>query len=444
MDLNPLAPCARLAACACLLVVFAWPMPLGAEQPDPAMRGHGGPIRSIAVLDGRTVVTGGFDTAIVVWDVTTGAARRVHRLHDAAVTALAALGGGCFASGGEDGRIAVTCDGERAKQAQWQAHAAAVTTIVPLSAREPALTSGSFDRTARRWPADADPAVAALGPPVAEHNAPVNGVALVADGVATAAYDGEVRVTGEGNRVLRKLQLPAAANGLAALPDGRLVVTASDGRVRVLTGDLALDFEVVLEDGPLTSIAVSRDGAHIAVAGMRTPVTIIDVGRRKVARQILGPGLPVWALAFSPDGAELFTGGADRALRRWTVATGLAAGEALSKPTDTLAQKDGAGEDGARVFRACVACHTVKADEGHRAGPTLAGIMGRPIATAPGYQFSDALRAMRIVWTQETIAKLFEVGPAVYTPGTKMPEQRITDPADRQALVEWLARVTKP
>ena len=42
------------------------------------------------------------------------------------------------------------------------------------------------------------------------------------------------------------------------------------------------------------------------------------------------------------------------------------------------------------------------------------------------------------------LAKLFEVGPTIYTPGTKMPEQRITDPDDRRALVEWLARVTKP
>jgi cytochrome c len=51
---------------------------------------------------------------------------------------------------------------------------------------------------------------------------------------------------------------------------------------------------------------------------------------------------------------------------------------------------------------------------------------------------------MSIIWSKETIARLFEVGPAIYTPGTKMPEQRITDPADRHALVDWLARVTTP
>ena len=51
---------------------------------------------------------------------------------------------------------------------------------------------------------------------------------------------------------------------------------------------------------------------------------------------------------------------------------------------------------------------------------------------------------MDIVWTPETVSRLFEIGPAAYTPGTKMPEQRITDPADREALVDWLQRNAKP
>ena len=44
---------------------------------------------------------------------------------------------------------------------------------------------------------------------------------------------------------------------------------------------------------------------------------------------------------------------------------------------------------------------------------------------------------MNIVWTPETVAKMFEVGPMTYTPGTKMPEQKIGSPEDRQALVEF-------
>jgi cytochrome c len=47
------------------------------------------------------------------------------------------------------------------------------------------------------------------------------------------------------------------------------------------------------------------------------------------------------------------------------------------------------------------------------------------------------------VWTPETVAKLFEVGPATYTPGTKMPEQRIASPEDRDALVRFLEKATR-
>ena len=110
-------------------------------------------------------------------------------------------------------------------------------------------------------------------------------------------------------------------------------------------------------------------------------------------------------------------------------------------PDDPLAAYT--GDHGADVFRACVACHTLKPDEGNRAGPTLAGIFGRKIATLPGYSFSEALKKLDIVWTPETVAKLFEVGPATYTPGTKMPEQTIGSAEDRAALVRFLEKATR-
>jgi cytochrome c len=113
----------------------------------------------------------------------------------------------------------------------------------------------------------------------------------------------------------------------------------------------------------------------------------------------------------------------------------------VGAPDDPLAAY--ASDPGAQVFRACVACHTLLPDEGNKAGPSLAGIFGRKIATLPGYRYSEALKHMNIVWTPETVAKMFEVGPMTYTPGTKMPEQTIGSAEDRKALVEFLAKATK-
>jgi cytochrome c len=193
---------------------------------------------------------------------------------------------------------------------------------------------------------------------------------------------------------------------------------------------------------PINSLAISPDGALVAAAGIRGSVTILERKERKIARTLVGPGLPVWSAVFLPDNHTILTGGADRMVRRWDAVTGDPIGAtAIGALEDPLAAY--AGDHGAEVFRACVACHTLKPDEGNRAGPTLAGIFGRRIATLPGYNFSAALKKLDIVWTPETIAKLFEDGPAAYTPGTKMPEQRIGSPEDREALTDFLARATK-
>jgi cytochrome c len=142
-----------------------------------------------------------------------------------------------------------------------------------------------------------------------------------------------------------------------------------------------------------------------------------------------------------PDNATLLAGGADGKIRRWNARTGEPIGSSLqATPRDPLAAYG--GDRGAQVFRACVACHTLSAKDAQRAGPTLEGLYGRRIASLPGYRFSDALKGLDIVWTPETVSKLFELGPNAYTPGTKMPEQRIGSAADRKALTDFLGRAT--
>jgi cytochrome c len=129
-------------------------------------------------------------------------------------------------------------------------------------------------------------------------------------------------------------------------------------------------------------------------------------------------------------------------VRRWNAETGEPIGTlVVGAPDDPLAAY--ADDPGAKVFRACVACHTLKANEGNKAGPSLWHIFGRKIASLPNYRYSDALAHMSIVWTPETVAKMFEVGPMTYTPGTKMPEQKIGSAEDRQALVEFLQKATR-
>ena len=50
---------------------------------------------------------------------------------------------------------------------------------------------------------------------------------------------------------------------------------------------------------------------RVAAAGIRGSVAIIDRKTRTLARTLVGPGLPVWSVAFMPDNRTLLTGGAD-------------------------------------------------------------------------------------------------------------------------------------
>jgi cytochrome c len=171
-------------------------------------------------------------------------------------------------------------------------------------------------------------------------------------------------------------------------------------------------------------------------------VTLIDLTAAAAKPAVLGTALPFWAMTYSRDGREIYTGGNDRTVRRIDAATGSPIDPSIPKAAAPAIAD--AKDRGAKVFRACAVCHGLTAADTHLAGPTLHQIMGRRIASLPNYEYSHPLKKLDITWSPETIVKLFEVGPAIFTPGTKMPEQRLTDPEDRQALVEWLSRVTVP
>ena len=101
--------------------------------------------------------------------------------------------------------------------------------------------------------------------------------------------------------------------------------------------------------------------------------------------------------------------------------------------------------NGERQFaRKCSICHTLGSTElGRRAGPPLFGVFGREAGTLPGYLYSEALLKSDIVWNEQTIGRLFEEGPEIVTPGTKMPIQKIKIEQDRLDLISFLKDATQ-
>jgi cytochrome c len=419
-----------------VLALGALVVPLGAPA-SAQLRGHGGPVRALAIApDGATALTGSFDSSAIRWSLSRNAAEQVLRFHDSAVNAVAVLPDGRLATAGEDGRIALWNAGADRPAAVLEGHSGPVVALA-VSSDGASLASASWDRTIRVWP------LAGGAPRVLEgHTQNVNGVAFAPDGrIVSAGYDATVRVWPNREGAPATMRLPTPLNSVAVARDGEIVTAGADGKVYFLS--LAGEERGIAAAGetPVIAVALSPDGALVAAAGIRGSVAIIDRAGREVRRNLVGPGLPVWSLAFAADSRTLFTGGTDRMVRRWNATTGEHLGAVALGPEDPLAAY--AGDPGADVFRACVACHTLSPDDGNRAGPTLHRIFGRKIATLPGYRFSEALTRLDIVWTPETVAKLFEVGPAAYTPGTKMPEQTIGSAEDRAALVRFLEKATQ-
>ncbi|MDQ8726278.1 c-type cytochrome [Bradyrhizobium sp. LHD-71] len=412
---------------------------LGTNAAPAQLRGHGGPVRALTISkDGTTLLSGSFDGSAIRWSLTREAAEQVLRFHDDAVNATALFKDGRAATAGADGRIAIWSPGRAQPDKVLEGHTAPVAAIA-LSPDGATLASASWDHTVRLWP------VAGGAPRVLEgHTQNVNGIAFTAEGGAlvTASYDLTVRIWPLDGRAPSIVTLPAPLNAVTVADDGEIAAAGADGKVHFLTRAGEVNGEVALGPAPVVTIALSHDGAMIAAADIRGSVAIVERKSRTLARRLVGADRPLWSLAFLPDNVTLLTGGTDALIRRWNALTGEPLGATVQQGSaDPLAAH--AGDRGAEIFRACIACHTLAPDQGNRAGPTLAGVFGRRIATLPGYNFSEPLKKLDIIWTPETVSKLFEVGPSTYTPGTKMPEQVISSAEDRRALVEFLQRVTK-
>ncbi|MEL6317451.1 MAG: c-type cytochrome [Pseudomonadota bacterium] len=444
---------------------------LAAARAEPGggygrMEGHGGPVKSLAAhrdADGRVqALTASFDNALGFWIWADGAAERVVWLdgHEAAVTSAAFTPDGAAAVSGSDDFTVRFWRLQSGRSTALRQHQGKVADVA-VSADGRHAASASWDGTVALWrlPAPGDRAGAPeLAHVLAGHAASVNAVAFAADGetLFSASADGEVRRWRTADGALVRVEarhgfgvnrlLPGPADAAGA--ESWLAYGATDGVVRVL--DLAGGDEIAALTGdrrPILALALSPDGARLAYGDGEGYISVVAVDGWRLERDFRAARQgPVWGLAYLDD-AHLASSGLDDWASVWPVG----ALEAIAAP----AAGDGAARsfqvdpetvsNGERQFlRKCSICHTVTQDGGRRAGPTLYAVFGRRAGAWPGYAYSDALLGSDLVWDETSLDKLFEIGPDHYTPGSKMPVQRIVRASDRADLIAYLREATAP
>ena len=149
---------------------------------------------------------------------------------------------------------------------------------------------------------------------------------------------------------------------------------------------------------------------------------LLALGLRVLAEEMFHPH-ELEELAYKIEVAEA-GGGAEAAE---------AAGEPLDYATLIATANIAAGE---RRTAVCKSCHNFERGGPNRQGPNLYGVVGRPVGSKEGFNYTPAMANFGGEWTYERLFNFLE-NSAGYIEGTAM-AQRVRKPEDRANIIAYL------
>jgi WD40 repeat protein/serine/threonine protein kinase len=319
-------------------------------QPDPPadymiLSGHDGPLRSVAFSpNGQLVLSGSEDNTIRVWDVASGEALKTLRGHGSPVRACAfSPDGRSVISGGDDQRVRLwNVEGYQEIRVLHATVFAGHEDAVLAARFSPdgrQVITASRDRTASLWNAS-------TGQPLRRfeegHEFLVSGAVFLPGGkhLATGAGDNSVRIWDLAAGTQEAVLSPTGRIGaLAVSPDGNWIATGSagtevqiwkvqDGPPRSGEEDRKPAARLSGHTAEVSALAFSPAGDLLASGGERGDVRLWrrETRGQSIAwvpdRELSGHNGSITALRFTPDGRRLVSASGDRTCGQWDLASG--------------------------------------------------------------------------------------------------------------------------
>ena len=94
-------------------------------------------------------------------------------------------------------------------------------------------------------------------------------------------------------------------------------------------------------------------------------------------------------------------------------------------------------QQGEQAAKVCLTCHNMAKGQGPKVGPDLYGVVGRPVASEAGFNYSAALKAKGGTWTFDTLNPWLE-NPRKDVPGTLMTFGGVPNEKQRADIIAYL------
>ncbi|HEY1375412.1 MAG TPA: WD40 repeat domain-containing protein, partial [Gemmataceae bacterium] len=258
-----------------------WEVATGKEL--KRLEGHNSSVRCVAVLpDGRRAVTASADKTIRLWDLDTGKELKKFAGHTAGLWAVACdRDGRRLLTAGMDHVIRLwDVDGARTESKKLEGHTDRVYSVAFLPDGRRAVSAGG-DKTMRLWDLDTCKELRKLDLPEKDR---VGRLSLSADGKWVLLGCGKTLRRWDPDGPMRTTYLVTSGHveRAAALPDGRVLVSVSDGTVRLWDVDRDRELHSFPGHGQeAAAVAAAPDGRHFATGGKDGTARLWRIGDAK-------------------------------------------------------------------------------------------------------------------------------------------------------------------